>query len=40
MVTDVGGRRAIVELADLVESAALVTVIVTDWVALMLDGAV
>jgi hypothetical protein len=40
MVTDAGGRRVIVELADFVESAALVAVIVTVWVVLMLDGAV
>jgi hypothetical protein len=39
-VTATGGRRVTVALADLVASAALVAVIVTVWVALMLDGAV
>ena len=40
MVTAADGLRVIVELADLVELAALVAVIFTVWVALILDGAV
>jgi hypothetical protein len=37
--TPTGGTRLIIALADLVESAALVAVIVTFWVALMVAGA-
>ena len=40
VVTDTVGLRVMVELADLVVSATLVAVIVTVWVALILDGAV
>jgi hypothetical protein len=40
IVTDTGGRRVIIALANLVELAALVALIVTVWVALILDGAV
>ena len=40
MVTDTVGLRVMVELADLVESATLVAVIVTVSVVLILDGAV
>jgi hypothetical protein len=40
MLTTVAGTRVMIALADLVESAELVAVIVTLWVALMLDGAV
>jgi hypothetical protein len=40
MVTATCGTRVTTALADLVDSAALVAVIVTVWVALMLDGAV
>ena len=40
MVTDAGGTRVIVAVADVVELAMLVAVIMTFWVALMLDGAV
>jgi len=39
-VTDAGGTRVIVAVADVLELAALVAVIVTFWVAPMLDGAV
>jgi hypothetical protein len=39
IVNEAGGVRVMVELADLVESATLVAVIVTVWVALILDGA-
>lgn len=39
-VTDTAGVRVTTALADFVESDALVAVIVTVWVALMLDGAV
>jgi hypothetical protein len=40
MPTATGGTRLIIALADLVESAALVAVIVTVWAVLMLAGAV
>ena len=40
IVTDTGGRRVIVALANLLELATLVAVIVTVWVALILEGAV
>jgi hypothetical protein len=40
VVTDTVGLRVMVELEDLVVSATLVAVIVTVWVALILDGAV
>jgi hypothetical protein len=40
MLIATGGMRLIIALADLLESAELVAVMVTDWVALMLDGAV
>ena len=40
IVTPTGGMRVTTALADLVDSAELVAVIVTVWVALMLDGAV
>jgi hypothetical protein len=40
MLIATGGIRLIIALADLLESAALVAVIVTVWVALMLAGAV
>jgi hypothetical protein len=40
IVTDTVGRRVITALADLAALAALVAVIVTVWVALILDGAV
>ena len=40
IVTDAGGIRVIMALADLAELAVLVAVIVTVCVALMLDGAV
>jgi hypothetical protein len=39
-VTDAGGMRVTMALAILAELAALVAVMVTVWVALMLDGAV
>jgi hypothetical protein len=40
IVTDTGGTRVIMALANLLELAALVAVMVTFWTALMLDGAV
>ena len=40
MVNDAGGTRVIIAVADMVELVALVAVIMTCWVALMLDGAV
>ena len=39
-LTATGGTRLIIALADLVESAALVALIVTVWLALILAGAV
>jgi hypothetical protein len=38
-VTDTGGISVTMALADLVELARLVAVIVTVWMALMVDGA-
>jgi hypothetical protein len=40
MAIAAGGLRVTMALADLVVSATLVAVIVTVWLALMLDGAV
>jgi hypothetical protein len=40
IVTDTGGTRVIMALADFAELAELVAVTVTFWTALMLDGAV
>lgn len=40
MLMATGGTRLIIALADLLESAALVAVMVTVWLAVMPDGAV
>ena len=40
MLMATGGMRLIIALADLLESAVLVAVIVTVWVAVMPEGAV